>query len=113
MLAATVGLALAQPLLLNAYTTLAAKWFPLDQRAMVSGLAMAANFIGTTVGLVLTPALTTRYLYCINAIHLRRGRRGLGRGLPGPGPGSDGLMLLAGVLIALMKESNPGCEATG
>ncbi len=57
----TIGIALAQPLLLNSFTTLAAKWFPPDQRATVSGLAMAANYIGTTVGLMLTPVLVTRY----------------------------------------------------
>jgi MFS family permease len=60
-MAFTVGIALAQPLLLNSYTTLAAKWFPFGERATVSGLALAANFIGTTIGLMLTPALVTRY----------------------------------------------------
>jgi len=60
-LAFTIGIALAQPLLLNAYTTLAAKWFPLRERATVSGLALAANFLGTTLGLMLTPALVARH----------------------------------------------------
>jgi MFS family permease len=57
----TFGLAMAQPLLLNSFTTVAAKWFPLKERAMASGLALAANFIGTTIGLMLTPWLVTRY----------------------------------------------------
>jgi MFS family permease len=61
VMACTVGIALAQPLLLNSYTTLAAKWFPQNERASASGLAMAANFIGTTIGLMLTPYLTTRF----------------------------------------------------
>jgi len=56
----TVGLALAQPLILNAYTTVAAKWFPLHERASASGLSMVANFAGTTVGLMLTPWLVAR-----------------------------------------------------
>lgn len=57
----TTGVALAQPLLLNSYTTLAAKWFPITERATASGLALAANFIGTTIGLMLTPYLVTWY----------------------------------------------------
>jgi len=57
----TLGIAVAQPLLLNAFTTLAAKWFPLNERASVSGLATVANFLGTAIGLMLTPYLVTRY----------------------------------------------------
>ncbi len=60
-MALSIGLALAQPLLLNSFTTLAAKWFPFKERAMVSGLAMAANFVGTAVGLMLTPTLVENY----------------------------------------------------
>jgi MFS family permease len=56
----TLGIALAQPLLLNSYTTVAAKWFPLKERATASGLAMASNYIGTTIGLMLTPHLFNR-----------------------------------------------------
>jgi MFS family permease len=61
VLACTIGVALAQPLLLNSFTTLAAKWFPINERAMVSGLAVAAGFIGTAIGLMLTPFLVTKY----------------------------------------------------
>ncbi|HUT54490.1 MAG TPA: MFS transporter [bacterium] len=61
VMALTIGIALAQPLLLNAFTTLAAKWFPFQERAMVSGLAMAANFLGTAAGLMLTPTLVENY----------------------------------------------------
>lgn len=61
ILACTVGLALAQPFLLNSFTTLGAKWFPLEARATVAGLAMASNFIGTAIGLILTPILVNRY----------------------------------------------------
>jgi len=60
-LAFTLGLAVAQPFLLNAYTTLAAKWFPMNQRATATGLATVANFLGTALGLTLTPYLVTRY----------------------------------------------------
>lgn len=57
----TIGIALAQPLILNSYTTIAAKWFPPGERASASGLAMSANFIGTAIGLMLTPCLATKY----------------------------------------------------
>ncbi len=61
VLAFTLGLGVAQPLLLNAFTTLAAKWFPMHERATVSGLATVANFIGTALGMALTPSLVARY----------------------------------------------------
>ena len=57
----TIGIALAQPLILNSYTTMAAKWFPIGERASASGMAMAACFIGTAIGLMLTPYLATKY----------------------------------------------------
>lgn len=57
VLLSTIGIALAQPLLMNAFTTVAAKWFPLNERATASGLGMVANFLGTAVGLMLTPYL--------------------------------------------------------
>ena len=53
----TVGIAISQPFFLNAYTTVAAKWFSIDERATVSGLATVATFIGIAVGMVATPIL--------------------------------------------------------
>ncbi len=57
----TVGIALSQPFFLNAFTTVAAKWFSIDERAMASGLATVAMFIGIAVGMVLTPILILNY----------------------------------------------------
>jgi MFS family permease len=54
----TVGIAVAQPFLLNAWTTLPAKWFAIEERATVVGLITLANLVGTALGLVLTPILT-------------------------------------------------------
>ncbi len=68
VLLCTIGLAVAQPFLLNAFTTVAAKWFPLNERATASGLAMMANFAGTAGGLVLTPILVVEY--GIDTVHL-------------------------------------------
>jgi MFS family permease len=50
-------LALAQPFLTNAATTLARDWFPVKERATATGLASLAQYLGFVVALVLAPAL--------------------------------------------------------
>lgn len=57
VLLSTIGIAVAQPFLLNAWTTVPAKWFPVESRATAVGLVTLANLIGTALGMVLTPAL--------------------------------------------------------
>ena len=54
---ASIGIAAAQPFLLNAWTTVPAKWFPVESRATAVGLVTLANLIGTALGMVLTPEL--------------------------------------------------------
>lgn len=61
VMAATVGLGLAQPFLLNAVSTVAGRWFPIQERATASGLALVASFIGIAIGQVTSPILTLRY----------------------------------------------------
>jgi len=51
----TIGIAVAQPFLLNAWTTVPAKWFPIESRATAVGLVTLANLVGTALGMVLTP----------------------------------------------------------
>jgi len=53
----TVGIAAAQPFLLNSWTTVPAKWFPLKARATMVGLITLANLVGTGIGMVATPIL--------------------------------------------------------
>jgi MFS family permease len=53
----TIGIAVAQPFLLNAWTTVPAKWFPVDGRATAVGLVTLSNLVGTALGMVLTPIL--------------------------------------------------------
>jgi MFS family permease len=53
----TIGIAAAQPFLLNAWTTLPAKWFPIQERATAVGIVQLANLVGTALGMVLTPIL--------------------------------------------------------
>ena len=57
VLGATIGIAVAQPFLLNAWTTVPAKWFPVGGRATAVGLVTLANLVGTALGMVLTPVL--------------------------------------------------------
>ncbi len=56
-LLATVGAAVAQPFLLNAWTTLSAHWFPKSQRATAVSLITLSNLVGVGVGMALTPTL--------------------------------------------------------
>ena len=53
----TIGIAVAQPFLLNAWTTVPAKWFAIEERATAVGLITLSNLVGTALGMVLTPIL--------------------------------------------------------
>jgi MFS family permease len=55
VLICTIGLGIAQPFFLNSWTKVAARWFPLAERATASGLAAIANFVGIGIALVVTP----------------------------------------------------------
>lgn len=58
VLVATIGMAIAQPLVLNSPTKIAAKWFPLEERASVVGIAFMGNFLGIMLGQILTPVFS-------------------------------------------------------
>jgi len=57
VLVSTIGVAVAQPFLLNAWTKVPAQWFSIEERATAVGLVTLANLIGTALGMVLTPIL--------------------------------------------------------
>ena len=57
VLASTIGIAIAQPFLLNAWTKVPANWFSAEERATAVGLVTLANLVGTAVGMALTPIL--------------------------------------------------------
>jgi MFS family permease len=57
VLIGTIGVAIAQPFLLNAWTKVPARWFSLGERATAVGLVTLANLVGTGLGMVLTPIL--------------------------------------------------------
>jgi MFS family permease len=56
-LAATMGMAAAQPLFLNSWTKVASAWFPAGERATAVGLITLANLLGAGAGTVLSPIL--------------------------------------------------------
>ena len=58
VLIAQIGIAIGQPFILNAVTTVAARWFPVQERATAAGLGSLAMYLGIVVALVLTPYLT-------------------------------------------------------
>jgi MFS family permease len=53
----TIGIAVAQPFLLNAWTTVPAKWFAVQERATAVGAVTLGNLLGTGIGMALTPEL--------------------------------------------------------
>lgn len=57
VLISTIGIAAAQPFLLNAWTKVAALWFGLEERATAVGLVTLANLVGAAIGMVITPIL--------------------------------------------------------
>jgi MFS family permease len=61
VLIAQIGVAIGQPFVLNAITTVAARWFPARERATASGLGSLAMYLGIFLGLALTPYLTIHF----------------------------------------------------
>jgi MFS family permease len=90
VLVAQVGIAVGQPFILNAVTKVAARWFPLGERATASGFGSLAIYLGILVGLALTPFLTLRV--------------GLERMLMGYGVGA---FVAGAVFLALARERPP------
>ena len=60
VLVAQIGIAIGQPFILNAITTIAARWFPAGERATASGIGSLAMYLGILLGLALTPYLALR-----------------------------------------------------
>jgi MFS family permease len=57
LLFAQIGIAIGQPFILNAITKLAARWFPIEERATAAGLGTLSMYIGILGGMTLTPYL--------------------------------------------------------
>jgi MFS family permease len=52
-----IGLAIAQPFILNAVTALTVRWFPLEERGLAAGLSALAQYIGIIIAMLVTPML--------------------------------------------------------
>ena len=61
VLICTVMLSVAQPFIINAITTVTARWFPVDERATATGLAMLAQLCGIMAGMAVTPVLVSAF----------------------------------------------------
>ncbi len=59
LLLSQIGIAVGQPFILNALTKIAARWFPLEERATASGLGTLAIYLGVLIGMLLTPYLVS------------------------------------------------------
>jgi len=60
VLISQIGIAIGQPFILNAITKVAARWFPIRERATASGLGSLAMYLGIVAGMALTPYLAIR-----------------------------------------------------
>jgi MFS family permease len=57
VLISQLGLAIAQPFAMNAMTAVTAKWFPVWERGLATGLATLSQYLGIVIAMVVTPFL--------------------------------------------------------
>ena len=95
---AQVGLAVAQPFILNAVTAVSVRWFPLRERGMAAGFSALAQYIGIIIAMLVTPILV-----------------GSDPAKPGYGSGFESMLLTYGwltfgvavVTLLLLREKPP------
>ncbi|NQT59714.1 MAG: MFS transporter [Bacteroidetes bacterium] len=57
VLIAQIGLAAAQPFIINAVTAVTVRWFPLRERGMAAGFSALAQYLGIITAMAITPLL--------------------------------------------------------
>lgn len=95
---AQVGLAIAQPFILNAVTAVSVRWFPLRERGMAAGFSALAQYIGIVIAMLVTPLMV-----------------GSDPAKPGYGTGFENMLLIYGwltfgvavVTLVLLREKPP------
>jgi MFS family permease len=60
VLVAQIGIAVGQPLVIGAITKVAARWFPVRERATATGLGTLALYVGPLAAMLLSPYLLVR-----------------------------------------------------
>jgi cyanate permease len=61
ILIAQIGIAIGQPFILNSITKLAARWFPIRERATAAGLGTLSMYVGILLGMAITPYFAFKY----------------------------------------------------
>jgi sugar phosphate permease len=61
ILAAQVGLSIAQPFIVNACTRVSAVWFPIVNRATITGIFFLAQFFGIAMAIGAPPFIVAKY----------------------------------------------------
>ena len=59
--ASQIGIAIGQPFIIGSITKVAARWFPINERATAAGLGTLALYIGILAAMILTPWFTVKY----------------------------------------------------
>ncbi|MDH4211435.1 MAG: MFS transporter [candidate division WOR-3 bacterium] len=59
--ASQIGIAIGQPFIIGSITKVAARWFPINERATAAGLGTLALYIGILAAMILTPYLAMKY----------------------------------------------------
>jgi MFS family permease len=97
VLVCTIGIAVAQPFLLNSWTKVPANWFAAGERATAVGLITLASMLGVGAGLALSPMLigsmsigTMQFVYGAVAAVSAAGFLLLARERPATPPGPAG-----------------------
>lgn len=112
----TTGLAVAQPLLMNSWTKVAAHWFPVRERATAVGLVTLANLMGIAIGMLSSPALeklmsigSSQWVYAAAALITTIAYLALARETPpepsGPTGSGEKALMLDGLKHALSVPS--------
>ena len=78
-LASTIGIAIAQPFLLDSWTKVPANWFPAGERATAVGLITLASMLGVAAGMGLSRLPGRRHVDRDDAAGLRPRRGGVAR----------------------------------
>ncbi len=60
VLISQVGIAIGQPFVIGAITKIAARWFPIEERATASGFGTLALYLGPLLAMLITPLLVLR-----------------------------------------------------